>query len=238
MKTVLFIIPILLGLLVSSCQKDDAVKSDDTKIETLEFKYQGVTYKTTYKQVGDDFIYDDKTVGDFYTQLQNNPTLSTLVYEDGSIELFDNLIEALGGEETKASYIDFEAPTTKAGSSRGGINMWTGMYMGGSVYGVDCAFVESDVEMLGGLQRKFYRLENTVVDKKVCSFMFEIYPSYSGAAWPSKYKLHLIFYDDLLGEGQTIAYQCNPTRGEITSYTLGTWNNRARSVAIIVTRLF
>ncbi|TWP23120.1 hypothetical protein ETU10_08470 [Apibacter muscae] len=88
----LFSLLFALSLLFISCQSDsfsDISETPDLKV--MNFTYNGKQYSSTYTIKNDStYVINDNEVQSLYNEIINNPTLSILVNEDGSIEYYEN----------------------------------------------------------------------------------------------------------------------------------------------------
>lgn len=102
MKTFMFSLLAMTGLLISSCsQGDELLERNDTKvigsrsaatsIENIDFYYNGNHFQTVGYLLGDSIIdMEDPEIELLLTDLQNKPNLVTFAYPDGSCEYFDD----------------------------------------------------------------------------------------------------------------------------------------------------
>lgn len=68
-------------------QPDFSSKSKDFII----FKYDGITYSSTFKYSEDStIIFDNNNIEEIYNKLNQLPELATYIHKDGTIELFEN----------------------------------------------------------------------------------------------------------------------------------------------------
>ncbi|GEM_PF-2056219 len=89
-----FLTLILSTFILGSCSNDiieNYSPNDQTEKHNIEFLYKGVKYSSTYSYTPDSLIvYDNKEVESILNKIANLPESSTLINEDGTIELYDD----------------------------------------------------------------------------------------------------------------------------------------------------
>jgi len=94
MKKIRTILALLVGAFIfTSCQSDsDSQLSDNSaELKTISLSYNGNTYHSSYYEAEDGcLIFTDKIVEKVYKEIQENPTLATLMKANGEIEYFES----------------------------------------------------------------------------------------------------------------------------------------------------
>lgn len=62
-------------------------------LETISFKYNEKTYKSSYQVIDNQMIFNNKEVQEIQEKIANNPNLATLVTAEGNYEYFENYEE-------------------------------------------------------------------------------------------------------------------------------------------------
>lgn len=85
----LFILSICIIINFSSCEQnsiEENTKATEQIPESINFKYQGKSYTSSYQVIDNDIVYSNKEVTELLGKFTSNPNLATLIDENGNVE--------------------------------------------------------------------------------------------------------------------------------------------------------
>ncbi len=224
----LFILLICIIINFSSCEQnsiEENTKATEQMPESINFKYQGKSYTSSYQVIDKDIVYSNKEVKELLEKFTSNPNLATLIDENGNVEYFDNYKELYTHLSIPATFSNIVTKATSPAIASCSIYVNT-KYKGSS----------KKFTTTGKGNGAYYTNLSTIgFANNISSIKLNANPPYIGS-----YNVHVTLWDQTNYTGHSITWrityqQQNQNIPDLSKYLIqipmiATWSDSAQSL--------
>ena len=224
-----------IGIFFGSCN-NDVEKVEDVKTGVIKYTYKGNSYETSYSIIGDSIAYEDISVYNFYQELLDNG-VGSILKEDGSFEVYDEIIFEEPSEDDKASISRLSTSSPQISDFT--FQLFKSPYLSGVKIHETHYVKEADCNAGFGMKSLKYNnlyFGNNNFHKAVQSFSITM-QARTSTNWDPAYNAYFIFFDNQNCTGAYLMCQGDPDSWMGAVYDFGpSWNNRIQSMNLLVSK--